>query len=200
MEFQHVNVKLFLKNPEEVDLEFLIPVFHSWIQEQSGSELLLDIADYRHVRSGPGVVLIGHEGNYSVDNTDDRLGVRYNRKAPLEGSNQDRLTQATDAALRACQRLESDPRLAGTVRFGGHEIELFINDRLLAPNSVSTRAAVEEELRPFLSRLLAAGEYSLLCQDDPRSLLSVRITTSQTFDTATLLNNLYSLAPASQPR
>ena len=34
MEFQHVNVKLFVKNPERVDLEALIPVFHGWIQDQ----------------------------------------------------------------------------------------------------------------------------------------------------------------------
>ena len=31
--------------------------------------------------AGPGVMLIGHQADYSVDNTDDRLGVRYNRKA-----------------------------------------------------------------------------------------------------------------------
>ena len=100
MEMQHVNVKLLVRNPEDVDLEPLIPVFHGWIQSQRGEGLLLDIADYRHVDAGPGVVLIGHEGNYSVDNTDNRLGVRYNRKAALDGSNQDRLKQAARAALQ----------------------------------------------------------------------------------------------------
>ena len=57
-------------------------------------ELLLDVADYRHVPAGPGVMLIGNEGDYSVDNTGDRLGIRYNRKAALDGDNQDRLRQA----------------------------------------------------------------------------------------------------------
>src|SRR5271170_6865298 len=99
MEIQHVNVKLFLGDAGKVDLEALVPVFHSWIQKQPAGELLLDVADYRHIRSGPGVILIGHEGNYSLDNTDGRLGVRYNRKAELEGTNQDRLAQATHAAL-----------------------------------------------------------------------------------------------------
>src|ERR1700692_4919071 len=106
MQLQHINVKLLVKNPVEVDLEPLVPVFHSWIQAQGLEELLLDVADYRHVHAGPGVVLIGHQGNYSVDNTDDRLGVRYNRKAVLNGNNQSRLTQAAEAALVACQRLE----------------------------------------------------------------------------------------------
>src|ERR1700719_5295048 len=94
MQLQHVNVKLLVKSPDEVPLEPLIPVFHSWIQGQVLEELLLDVADYRHVSAGPGVVLIGHQGNYSVDNTDNRLGVRYNRKAVLDGTNQDRLRQA----------------------------------------------------------------------------------------------------------
>src|ERR1700746_3625292 len=110
---QHINVKLLVQNPEEVDLEPLIPVFHEWIRDQVGEGLLLDVADYRHVDAGPGVVLIGHEGNYSVDNTDGRLGVRYNRKAAVNGSNQDALRQAMRASLVACQRLESEPRLEG---------------------------------------------------------------------------------------
>src|ERR1700682_3582762 len=131
VQLQHVNVKLLLRNPEEVDLEPLIPVFHDWIRDQVGEGLLLDIADYRHVPAGPGVVLIGHEGNYSVDNTANRLGVRYNRKAALEGTNQRRLRQAARAALTACQRLEAEPLLEGKLRFSGREMELFFNDRLL---------------------------------------------------------------------
>src|ERR1700733_10471651 len=119
MDLQHVNVKFLVKDPRAADLEPLIPIFHGWIQDRVCEELLLDIADYRHVPAGPGVVLIGHEANYSVDNAGSRLGVRYNRKEPLAGGNQDRLAQAARAALTACQRLEADPRLAAKLRFGG---------------------------------------------------------------------------------
>jgi len=195
MELQHVNVKLLLENPDRVDLEALIPVFHSWIQDQHGGELLLDVADYRHVHAGPGVVLIGHEANYSVDNTDNRLGVRYNRKAVLEGTNQDRLIQAAQAALAACQRLEADPRLHGTIRFSGRGIELFINDRLLAPNSIETRKILGFEVPTFLSRLLGDDDYVLSYHEDYRRLFSVRVESSQWFDTGTLLGNLISLTP-----
>ena len=198
MEFQHFNVKLFLKNKEEINLEYLIPVFHSWIQDQNGSELLLDVADYRHVRSGPGVVLIGHEGNYSLDNGDGRLGVRYNRKAPMAGTNQDRLIQALQASLEACQRLESEPRLAGTILFNGHEIEVLINDRLLAPNSKTTRAAVQADLPPLFAALFAGGEYAVSYREDPRTLFSLGVKASRAYDTSTLLNNLCSLSPAPQ--
>src|SRR6204780_4022112 len=122
MEFQHVNVKLFVKNPQEVDPAALIPVFHKWIQDQASGDLLLDVADYRHVPSGPGVVLIGHEGNYSLDNTGGRWGVRYNRKGPLEGTNGDRLLQAAHAAFAAVQRLERESSLDGRIQFNGYEL------------------------------------------------------------------------------
>lgn len=190
MDLQHVNVKLLVRNPEEVDLEPLIPIFHSWIQDQVSEELLLDVADYRHVEAGPGVVLIGHQANYSVDNTDNRLGVRYNRKAAQEGSNQDRLKQATRAALTACQRLESEPGLNGKLRFNGQEMELFINDRLLAPNRDATRKAVEPELRTFFQELFGGSEHALHYNPDPRRLFSVSVTASRIFIVSVLLNNL----------
>src|SRR5580692_12339682 len=153
MELQHVNVKLLLENPNGVDLEPLIPVFHAWIQGQVCEELLLDVADYRHVSAGPGVMVIGHQADYSVDNTDDRLGVRYNRKAAFDGSNQERLRQAARAALAAFQRLEEDPRLAGKLRFDGQEVEVFINDRILAPNTGATRDSANPDFQAFAKKL-----------------------------------------------
>jgi len=193
MELQHVNVKLLVKNPEEVDLEPLIPVFHSWIQGQIFEELLLDVADYRHVQAGPGIVLIGHQANYSVDNTDSRLGVRYNRKAALDGSNQDRLKQAARAALTACQRLEAESSLKGKLQFNGHELEVFINDRLLAPNREATLEAVKSDFQGFSRKLFGGGDYSLsYAGGDPRGLFAVSVKSARPFLVADLLNNLAS--------
>lgn len=193
MDLQHVNVKLLVRDPEEVNLEPLIPVFHSWIQNRVCEELLLDVADYRHVPDGPGVVLIGHEANYSVENTDSRLGVRYNRKAMLDGSNQDRLQQATIAALVACQTLEGESRLNGKLRFNGQEIELSINDRILAPNSQSTREATASDFRVFCDRLFRGGQYSLsFLADDPRKLFAVSVKSSHILPLSALLKNLSS--------
>jgi hypothetical protein len=193
MELQHLNVKLFIEDGQRLDLKALVPVFHNWIQDQVCEELLLDVADYVHVPAGPGVVLIGHEANYSVDNRDHRLGVRYNRKAPLEGSNQDRLSQATQAALAACQRLEADRCLEGKVQFNGHDIEVFVNDRLLAPNSETSRQAADAEFRTFFRQLFAGGEFTLTYEQEPRKLFSAVVRASPRFDTAGLLDNLRAL-------
>jgi hypothetical protein len=190
MELQHVNVKLFIAEPAELDLGALIPVFQQWIEAQVCEELLLDVADYRHVHAGPGVVLIGYQGDYSVDNTDDRLGVRYNRKAALDGSNQDRLKQAARAALTAFARLEAEPHLEGKLRFDGREIEVFINDRLIAPNNDATRKAAETDLQKFFRQLFRPGEFSLSYPRDPRRLFSASATASRQFSVADLLANL----------
>ena len=190
MELQHVNFKLRIAPAGEADLAPLIPVFHGWIQAQVFGDLLLDVADYRHVPGGPGVVLIGQEGDYSVDNTDDRLGVRYNRKAPLGGSNQDRLRQAARAALTACRQLEAEPGLEGKFRFGGREIELLFNDRLLAPNRDSTREAAQPDLEEYFRKLFRGSEYFLKYESDPRRLFGLTVQTSQPFLASELLANL----------
>jgi hypothetical protein len=192
MELQHVNVKLMLAHPDEIDLEPLVPIFHSWIQEQAPGDLLLDIADYRHVPAGPGVVLIGYQGDYSVDNARNRLGVRYNRKAELDGDNASRLRQAGVAALTACGRLESDGRLAGKFHFNGREVELFVNDRALAPNTDATRRAAETELRGFFGQMFGGAGFSMSFGDEPRRLFSVAVKTEQPFTVGQLLANLAS--------
>jgi hypothetical protein len=191
MELQHVNVKLLVQDQGAARLEPLIPVFHGWIENQgAGKELLIDVADYSHVPAGPGVVLIGHEGNYSVDNTGNRLGVRYNRKAALDGSNQERLAQAARAALAACQRLESEPRLDGKFRFNGQDIEIFVNDRLVAPNNAATREAFDADFQAFSRKLFRGKEYSISYGEDPRSLFTAFVKSAHPISAADLLEAL----------
>jgi len=192
IELQHINVKLLLNEADHLDA--LIPVFHSWIQDQLFDELLLDVADYRHVHHGPGLMIIGHEADYSVDTTDGLLGVRYSRKAPLVGTNLDRLVQATRSALMACQRLESDTRLNGKLSFNGHDLQLIINDRLLAPNDEQSRQAAAPDFQRLAAKLFGPSEASdippLSFETDPRRLLSATIRSSKPFSTGDLLKNL----------
>lgn len=189
---QHVNVKLFLADAAGLDLEPLIPIFHSWITGAAFNEMLLDVADYRHVPSGPGVMVIGFEADYSVDNAGGRLGVRYNRKTAVEGDNSFALQQAARAALIACQRLEEEPRLDGKLSFDGQEIEIFVNDRLLAPNRAETFEAIRADLDAFAHKLFGGAKYSLSYDTsrDPRSLFSVTLKSSRAFSSAELLQNL----------
>lgn len=50
----------------------VVPIFHRWITERALDEILVDVADYRHVFQGPGLTLIGHESTYHIDEANDR--------------------------------------------------------------------------------------------------------------------------------
>jgi hypothetical protein len=189
MEFQHVNAKLFVEGSEAA-LEPLVPVFHRWIKEKPFEELLLDVADYRHVYHGPGVIVIGFEADYSLDNTDGQLGILYNRKAALGGTNQDRLRYAVRAALAACQKLEDDEKFKGQIHFRGKEIQIFVNDRFIAPNTEATRAAFEPELKAFCASAFGGADYSVRYEDDPRKRFGVTLATSKPIPADQLLVNL----------
>ena len=153
MNLQHVNVKIFVDGELTVDLERFIELFHRWVGEQSMEEMLIDVADYRHVPQGPAVLLVGREADYVIDHSDGRYGLVYNRKAPLDGDNADRFCQALRSALKACSLLEAE---LDDLHFSRTEFQLFINDRALAPNTAETREEFQSELSAFLQDV--AGE------------------------------------------
>jgi hypothetical protein len=190
MELQHVNVKLFAENPEQVEQDRFTPIFHRWIQEQNGEELLIDVADYLHVDAGPGIVLIGDEADYSMDNSNHRLGLRYNRKAPLPGDNQERFRHALKSVLGACLRLEGDASLAGKLKFNRKEIEFFINDRALAPNTNAIFVSCKGELEKFFREIFNGNNFTMEHNPDPRVRFGVLVKTTKPFDLDALLKKL----------
>jgi hypothetical protein len=172
MELQHVNVKIFVDGDLQIDLQKVVEVFHRWTAEQSMDEMLIDVADYRHVPAGPGVVLVGHEADYGLDNAGNRQGLLYNRKAAIDGSNADRFRQALAAALKACDLLEAE--FPGQLKFDRQEFELIINDRALAPNTVTTFESCQGELESLLGEL-GQADAELSHDDDPRRRFSVNV-------------------------
>lgn len=186
MNIQHVNIKIYLENPESVKLADFATVFNTWIQSRRLEELLIDVADYLHVYNGPGVMLIGHEADYSLDNRAGRLGLLYNRKEQIEGTTHEKLAQAVRAALNAAQILEKENGL----KFNGSEVQMIINDRLLVPNTTETFSILEPEFKSFFDQLYNGAEYSLSHNDDRRERFTVNVKTESKFDVDTLLKNL----------
>ena len=131
-------------------------------------------------------MLIGHEADYSLDNRAGRLGLLYNRKEQLEGTTQEKLAQAVRAALTAASLLEKENGL----KFNGQEVQVIINDRLIAPNTTETFAALEPDLRAFFNKLYNGVEYTLTNNLDPRERFTVNIKAEANFDVETLLKNL----------
>jgi hypothetical protein len=136
-------------------------------------------------------MLIGHEADYSLDNRAGRLGLLYNRKAQLDGTTLEKLTQAVRAALTAAQILEKENGL----KFHGSEVQVIINDRLLVPNTAETFDALEPHLKTFFARLYSEASYLLTHNADPRERFTVDVKTAASFGVNTLLKNL-SMEPA----
>ena len=186
MNVQHINVKFYLENPETVNLADFAAVFNTWIQTQRLDELLIDVADYLHVHNGPGIMLIGHEADYSLDNRAERLGLLYNRKEQVDGTTQAKLAQAVHATLTVAQILEKENGL----KFNGSEVLMIVNDRLLVPNTAETVATLEPEIKSFFDQLYNGAEYSLSHNNDQRERFTVNVKTASNFNLDTLLNNL----------
>jgi hypothetical protein len=182
---EHVNVKIFARN--NVDLAPAIPVFHRWIQENACPELLIDVADYRHVPAGPGVLLVGHEANYSLDSAEERLGLLYNRKAALNGTTRHKIWQAIEAALHACRRLEDEPAFEGLLRFDAGDCEIIFNDRLLTPNTEATWAVLQPDLDSVLRSLFGPMPYTLRRAGEPRERLRAAARTATPVEVASIL-------------
>ena len=175
---QHVRVKIFARESAPIDLADAIPVFHRWIQDRVCPEMLIDVADYRHVPAGPGVMLIGHEANYSLDMTKNRLGLLYSRKQ-AGGEAQENLRQAFDSALAACRRLEQEPAFAGKLRFDAGDCEFPpFNDRLLAPNRADTYLALKPEFERFFADTWGPSAYSMEHRGEARELFLVGVKAS----------------------
>jgi hypothetical protein len=137
---RRMNAKLFVADETAVSLPAIVPVFHRWIQTQAVPGLLIDVADYKHVPNGPGVLIIGHEGDYALDQANGRSGLLYSRKREWPADDfRGGCAWSIGLALQGAQLLAGDPAL--NLDFRTDQLELTFPDRLHAPNTPETLAA-----------------------------------------------------------
>jgi hypothetical protein len=179
MELQKIAVKIFA-SPNDIPLTDFIDVFHGWIQASDG--VYHDVADYSHMRAGPGIVLVASNANLSIDEANNRRGLLYSQKAYLNGSNEEKIRAVLRAALKYCRRLEQEPTLRGKLKFSDEEIFISINDRLLAPNSQETLTALKPDLEGAVRPLVGDANFTLEHNQDPRQRFSVRVRASKPFE------------------
>jgi len=155
-----INVKFFVENESALDLMALGAVFHRWIQTAAVPGLLIDVADYKHVPQGPGVLLVGHDGEYALDLGNGRSGLRYTHKREWPGDSlSERLRLTWQRALLAAALLADEPSL--DVAFRTDEVEIAFPDRLRAPNTDETLTAVHDELITTLRELTGDDAVSI---------------------------------------
>lgn len=190
MDLYKFGIKFFATQAQNIDILGLIPIYHRWIQEKSLDDLLIDVADYSHVPSGPGVMLIAYEGNYALDETGNERGVVYYSKHELTGELPERFSQVASKALKAGRLMSADKELNGALKLPGTRLQFFSNDRLAAPNTEAAYAEIEPAFKGFLDRLYNGAPYTLEREKDPRERLSFRVQAEGEVPLDTLLARL----------
>ena len=186
MDLNRFCIKIFAADSASVGILDCVPVFHQWIQKQClEKHLLLDVADYSHVQQGPGIMLVSHEANISTDQTDNQLGILYQRKQPLEGDFENRIKSAIRITLKVCEQLEAD--LNGKICFRGDRIQISLNDRLEAPSGQKSLSALESFVSGLASQLYSEKTPSITRSEDPKGRASVTLTADAPVDLKTLL-------------
>ena len=180
MELQKLNVKVFVEQPNLVPLTDFIEIFHGWIQATDGD--YHDVADYSHMQAGPGVVLIANDANVSIDEVQNRRGLLFSQKAPMSGSNRQKLRRVLRSALENCRKLEEEPTLRGRLRFDLTETVISLNDRLIGTNSEQSFKEIKDDIAAVAQELFGASEIDIERDNDPRQRLNVTLKTSAAVD------------------
>lgn len=179
---QHVNVKFFLRDGENLDQEEVLNLFHEWIQEEKLDDLLIDVADYRHVPEGPGVILIAHNAFYSLDNNQGRLGLLFNRRTPVDGNTQQVLAFALESARNFARLMAGEDRLEGKLTLDRKSLQLIVNDRHFAQNTDETLANFQPDAEAALKQTLGDHSYRFERAPDPRARFIVDVSSDTEFD------------------
>lgn len=168
----HINVKLFAATGSRVHWPDLIPVFHRWIRDNVLPGIPIDVADYSHVPEGPGIMLVAHDAFFSVDNRAGHLGFLYNRRTATDGDLAANLAEAYDSALSAARKLELE---IDDLRFDADRFEMFVNDRMLAPNNAGTDAAIRPAVEALYQERIGKPASVSLDSSDPRALYRLQV-------------------------
>ncbi len=135
MELQKFGIKLFFKPNGSYPSKDFIPVFHNWIQTNAVPEqMLIDVIDYSHIPDGPGIMLIAHEGHYSLDRENMQPGLLYLQKTKMEGDFQKRFESVFATSLQTANLLIKN-EIGSEVDFQSNSFRFIANDRLLAENN-----------------------------------------------------------------
>ena len=167
-----------------------IPIFHRWIQTQALDLLLIDVADYTHLSSGPNVLLVAHEGNLAIDTAEGRTGLLCTSKQPQTGSLAERLTSVAKNLIAAARLLEDDITFEGRLRFTSTEWQFHANDRLLAPPGTESVSALTPALQEFMSIGYPGEPHHIEIDAHSKNRLKIQLTTSQPISLDSLFERL----------
>ena len=167
MELQRINVKLFTDAGEKITLTPFLDIFARWREDAAHPSRWIDLADYAHVVKGPGVMMIGKQGNLGLDLADPGPGILYANKQDLEGTTEDRLMETFRRCLSLTAALSSEPEYPKDLSPRPGFWELSFNDRLETPNTDETDRQLRPAIEATIGRLFGADQ-TLIREADPK--------------------------------
>lgn len=166
-DLQRIDVKLLLDAPPEPDLDAFLLIFHRWRQVQNHPADWVDLADYAHMPSGPGILIAGKRDTFSINLNPPGPGLLTSTRSGLEGSLEDRFREALRRAGEFNAAVLAEPEFPSSFAARAGEWEVFVNDRLGFPNADAT----DRSVRPALAAALGASPEALVRHPDPAGRL-----------------------------
>lgn len=156
-DLQRIDLKLLLEVDGEPDLDAFLVIFDRWRKQKDHPCDWVDLADYAHMPTGPGILIVGKRDAFSVNLNAPGPGLLTSTRRGLAGTLEQRFRAAFDRArdLNAAVLAEAEFPAEFKPRQGNWEV--FVNDRLQFPNSDASDA----EIRPALAAALGMAPGAL---------------------------------------
>jgi hypothetical protein len=162
MNLQKINVKLFLDASGPIDLDPFLAIFARWREQADHPAGWIDLADYAHVERGPGILLIGKQGNLSADLADPGPGILYANKQDLDGDPEERIRTSFRRGVGLIERLLEEPQFPRNLTPRTDFWGLTFNDRLEVPHGDETDRRLRPAVRAVADRLFGPGAYQIV--------------------------------------
>ena len=189
MDLQKFGVKLFFNTNGSYSSKDFVPVFHNWIQNKViDDHLLIDVADYSHIPDGPGVMLIAHEGNFSLDQESQQPGIMYMRKTEIAGSFTERFSTVLSTVIKVANRL-NDNNISKQVDFIPNSFRFIANDRLYAENTADNQDFYKREIQKALDGKYSDSQFEFGDVSDENERLAFTVNFSNDIDILEGKNN-----------
>lgn len=157
-DLQRIDVKLLLDTPAQPDIDVFLVIFDRWRQRKDHPCDWVDLADYAHMPSGPGILIAGKRDRFSIDLNPPGPGLLTSTRAGLEGTLEDRMREAFRRARELNRNVLSEPEFPADFSVSADGWVIHINDRLAFPDSGASDALV----RPALASALGADPDAII--------------------------------------
>lgn len=173
-DLKQFDIRIYANSSQGADTDAFMGVLQRWIQQHTVPGVLIDVADYGHIHHGHGTILIAHEYNLSVDYAEGKMALLVRVKRPAEATLTARIEAALRLALQACRLLEQEPAFAGKLSFDSSAFVFVANDRLLAPNTDASYAALKPAVEAAAKAVFGAAGRAERVPNDPRERMTAR--------------------------